>query len=310
MMRAQLGGQFRYADPAHPAYVTELRANINDPLFYLCRRPYGSSLTPAPGHGSGAGYGLITNKFVFRCRRATAPSVETSSGGSAIADSFVDQYLTIIEHALAVHKLTLMRDRSRELGADIERFRRLMREVGLILCSEATRDLSLEPYQIEVSDGKYEGLLLEQTKLVVIPILRAGLVLAEAFFELVPMARSGHIGLFRGFHPDEITNYLTSIPSAPVTDFFVLDPVIATSKTICTAVDILLGLDVEPKRIRILSVIAARQGIEAFYSNPEHARIRLFTVAVDPELDEHGFVVPGIGDAGDRLFGTEKDFQW
>jgi uracil phosphoribosyltransferase len=216
--------------------------------------------------------------------------------------------LTVITHALAVHKLSLMRDRSRELGADIEKFRRLMREMGLILCSEATRDLPLQPWPVQVPGGEFEAQILEQAKLVVIPILRAGLVLAEAFFELIPMARSGHIGLFRDFGRDEITNYLTSIPSAPVTDFFVLDPVIATSKTICKAVDILLDLEVAPERIRVVSLVAARQGVETFYSNSNHVAIRLFTVAIDPDIDAHGLVLPGIGDAGDRLFGTEKVF--
>ena len=216
--------------------------------------------------------------------------------------------LTVINHALAVHKLTLMRDQSPALRADIEKFRRLMREVGLILCSEATRDLPLQPWPIQVSGGPFEAQVLEQVKLVIVPILRAGLVLAEAFFELVPMARSGHIGLFRDFHQDELTNYLTSIPTAPVTDFFVLDPVIATSKTICKGVDILLDLDIQPERIRVVTLLAAQQGIEAFYSNHRHADVRIFTVAIDPEVDQNGYVVPGIGDAGDRLFGTEKVF--
>jgi len=212
------------------------------------------------------------------------------------------QNFVLVTHALARHKLTLMRDKTLKL----ERFRRLMHEIGLIMCAEATRDLDLQPWPVETPFGMAEGETLRQSKLVVVPILRAGLVMADAFSQLLPMARTGHIGLFRENSENAPTNYLTSIPSAPVTDFFIVDPLIATSKTIQKAVQILLDLGIVPGRIRVVSLIVAREGLESFYSHPSRVGIRLFALEVDPDLNAHGYIIPGLGDAGDRLFGTEK----
>jgi uracil phosphoribosyltransferase len=212
------------------------------------------------------------------------------------------QSLTVIDHNLARHKLTLMRDRD----CTSDRFRRLMRQTGLILCSEATRDLELisKPRPITTPVAQTKGYEREQETLVVIPVLRAGLILAESFSELLPRARTGHMGFFIDPQTNTLQRYLTSIPSAPVTDFFLLDPVIAKGTTITAAVDILLGdVGIDAEHIRIICILAAAPGIEAFYSDEKRAKIRIYAVAIDPEVNEQGYVVPGLGDAGGRLFG-------
>lgn len=223
----------------------------------------------------------------------------------------VDKYpkLKVIEHALAAHKLTLMRDQSKSFSVDLDRYRRLMREIGLILCGEVTRDLALaKPTKGKAKDGTpLDGRRLQQQKLAIVPILRAGLALADAFFELLPSARAGHIGLFRDYENATITRYLMSIPRVPETDFIILDPIIATSATICAATDMLLDeFDIPASRIRIASVVASKQGIERFYEDERHSEVRIFVCAIDDGWDAEGLPIPGIGEPGDRLYGTDR----
>ncbi len=193
---------------------------------------------------------------------------------------------------------------------DIARYRRLMHEVGLILCAEVTRDLPLKASKVKVASGElYAGQELAQLDTVVIPILRAGLGFEHAFFELMPMARTGHIGLFHDQDDegkrlsDGLVHYLTSFPTAPITEFFLLDPVMVTGATMTAAIAILREGGVPNERIRAVTMLASRSGAKAFCERPEHKGIRLYTVMLE-DSNELGQLVPGVGDPGDRMYGT------
>ncbi len=228
-------------------------------------------------------------------------------------DREVPANVQIVEHSLAQHKLTLLRDRSRAAELDREKFRRLMRETGLIMCAEVTRKLRSKPSNFNTdADGriKHEGMILEQHKIVIVPVIRGGLVLAEAFFELLPMAQGGHIGIYREFvdRTVKVINFFTAIPSAGDTDFIVLDCVIVTGTTMKLAIEILLDLGVNPERIFVVSLIAHRGGLIRLFGGGDDrfSKINVFTLAIDDEIDDEGNLVPGMGDVGVRLYGTKK----
>ena len=233
---------------------------------------------------------------------------------SKLPESLSDKPVKLIEHSLAQHKLTQMRDRSNLEKAEREKFRRLMREVGLILCCEVTRHLLLQTSDYSADPNGinlFQGDSLKEHRIVVIPIIRGGLVLAESFCELMPMALVGHIGLFREYVSgnSKVTNFFTSIPSAPETDFFLIDAEINTSNTITSAVEILLNrVGVEASRISVVSLVAWENGLVTFYNNtdPRFREVKIFTLAVDEELDNEGMVFPGLGNVGVRLFGTHR----
>jgi uracil phosphoribosyltransferase len=206
----------------------------------------------------------------------------------------------LVEHALAKHKLGLMRDRN----CDVQMFRRLMRQLGQVLCVAVTQDLPLTPKSIQTPLASTIVDHLDQQKIAVIPILRAGLVFAEAFHELLPQSRTGHLGLFRNPNTHTVERYLASLPSGEFTDFIILDPMIATGETLTEAVRILLDLGVPADRIRVASLIASRTGIERFFEDTRHSGIQVYAIACDPALSDKGYIIPGLGDAGDRLFGT------
>jgi uracil phosphoribosyltransferase len=219
----------------------------------------------------------------------------------------------LVEHSLAQHKLTLMRDRSRKTELDREKFRRLMREIGLIMCAEVTRELRLKPSEFNIDSEdrvKYEGMILHQHKIVVVPVIRGGLILAEAFFELLPMAQGGHIGIHREFSDRtvKVTNFFNAIPGAADTDIILLDCVIVTGTTMEMAIDILLKLNVRPERIFVVSLIAHRGGLNRLFGRGDKnfSKINVFTLDIDEEIDAEGNLVPGIGDVGMRLYGTKR----
>jgi uracil phosphoribosyltransferase len=202
--------------------------------------------------------------------------------------------------------------------ASREKFRRLMREVGLIMCCEVTRSLKRRTVEYWADiDGtvKFDAERLQQHRVVIVPIIRGGLTLSEAFFELLPMARVGHMGLFREYvdGTSQVTNFFTSIPSAPDTEFFLIDAEINTSETIAHAVSILLDkrVGVEPKQINVVTLVACNQGLWAFYEKADSRfrDVKIFTLAIDDELDDEGIVFPGIGNVGFRLFGTGRGRQ-
>ena len=205
--------------------------------------------------------------------------------------------VTVIDHPLVQHKLTLLRDKERSTKA----FRQLMRELATLLCYEVTRDLALDPVTIETPLTTFQARKLSGKKLVFAPILRAGLGLLEGMLDLVPSARVAHIGLYRDPASLESIEYFFKAPGDLADRLvIVIDPMLATGNSAAAAL-------AELKRhgatqIRFVCVLATPVGIARVHA--DHPEVRIWTAAIDPELDAHGYIVPGLGDAGDRLYGT------
>ncbi|HEY1223746.1 MAG TPA: uracil phosphoribosyltransferase [Brevundimonas sp.] len=205
--------------------------------------------------------------------------------------------VTVVSHPLVQHKLTLMRNKDTSTA----QFRRLLREISTLLCYEVTRDLPLEPVEIETPVGPTTGVRLEGKKLTLAPILRAGVGLLEGMLDLVPSARVAHIGLYRD--PETLTafEYYFKAPE-DVADrlVIVVDPMLATANTAVAAIERLKERGVT--NLRMACLVASPEGIERLRAY--HPDVPIWTAAIDQRLNEHGYIVPGLGDAGDRLFGT------
>lgn len=205
--------------------------------------------------------------------------------------------ITVVDHPLVLHKLAIMRARETSSAE----FRRLLREISTLLCYEVTRDLPLEPQTVHTPVGPAMGHKIEGKKLVFVPILRAGLGLVEGMLDLAPSARVGHIGLYREPSTLEAIEYYFRAPEDLSERLCILvDPMLATANTAVAAIGRLKDRGVT--RIRFVCLVAAPEGIERLHS--AHPDVHLWTAAIDERLDEHGYIVPGLGDAGDRLFGT------
>lgn len=200
-------------------------------------------------------------------------------------------------HPLVRHKLSKMRDKETSSA----NFRRLLREIGLLLGYDATRDLPLVKGRIETPLESMDAPLLDGKKLVVVPILRAGLGLAEGIIDLVPLARMGHIGLYRDPRTLQAVEYYLKIPAdVSARDVIVCDPMLATAHSAIAAIDRLK--ESGAKRIKFICILGSEQGVRTF--SDVHPDVPVFAAAVDAGLNDHGYIVPGLGDAGDRLFGT------
>jgi len=200
-------------------------------------------------------------------------------------------------HPLVQHKLSKMRDKL----TSSTNFRRLLREMGLLLGYDATRDLPLVTGRIETPLAPMDAPLLEGKKLVVVPILRAGLGLAEGIIDLVPLARMGHNGIYRDPGTLQAVEYYFKIPTdIGDREVIVCDPMLATAHSAIAAVDQLKGHGA--RRLKFICVLASEQGVRTFAGT--HPDVPVFTAAIDAKLNDHGYIVPGLGDAGDRLFGT------
>ncbi|MBI3081681.1 MAG: uracil phosphoribosyltransferase [Gemmatimonadetes bacterium] len=205
--------------------------------------------------------------------------------------------LTIIQHPLVRHKITLMRDK-RTATRD---FKALANEIAMLMAYEATKDLPLEPVEVETPLEKTEGAQVAGKKLALVPILRAGLGMVDGIMELIPGARVGHIGLYRDHETLEPVHYYFKIPGAEQDRlFFVLDPMLATGGSAVHAVTALKN--VGARRIRLLCLVAAPKGVKKMLD--AHADVPVYTAALDRQLNANGYILPGLGDAGDRLFGT------
>jgi len=205
--------------------------------------------------------------------------------------------VTTVTHPLVQHKLTLMRDKT----TSTKSFRELLREIATLLCYEVTRDLSLAPIQIETPLMPMQAQVLSGKKLVFAPILRAGMGFLEGMLDLVPSARIAHIGLYRD--PESLTavEYYFKAPSDLSERLvIVVDPMLATGNTAVAAFDRLKEHGASD--LRVVSLLATQVGIANLLSH--HPDVRIWTAAIDPELNEHGYILPGLGDAGDRLYGT------
>jgi uracil phosphoribosyltransferase len=205
--------------------------------------------------------------------------------------------VTTVAHPLIQHKLTLMRDKT----TSTKSFRQLLREIATLLCYEVTRDLSLDSIEIETPLVTMQAPILSGKKLVFAPILRAGMGLIEGMLDLVPSARVAHIGLYRD--PDSLTavEYYFKAPSHLAERLvIVVDPMLATGNTAVAAVDRLKEHGAGD--IRFVCLLASPVGLANLHAH--HPEVPVWTAAIDPELNDHGYILPGLGDAGDRLYGT------
>jgi uracil phosphoribosyltransferase len=207
------------------------------------------------------------------------------------------QGLTIVDHPLVQHKLTLLRDRN----SPTQLFRNVVREIATLLCYEVTRDLPTEFVSIETPIATARVPAIAGKKLVIAPILRAGLAMAEGMLDLVPSARVAHIGLYRDPITLQAIEYYFKAPEdVPNRLVIVVDPMLATGHTAIAALDLLKEIGVT--EIRFACLLASRPGAEAVCA--AHPDVPIWAAAIDPELNDHGYIVPGLGDAGDRTFGT------
>jgi uracil phosphoribosyltransferase len=205
--------------------------------------------------------------------------------------------LTIIRHPLVQHKLTILRDRD----TPTKIFKELVDEIAMLMAYEATIDLTLESMPVTTPLETTTGWHIGGKKLTLVPILRAGLGMVEGILRLVPAARVGHIGLYRDHDTLQPVDYYFKVPGdAAERDFFVLDPMLATGGSAAAAVGSLKRAGAT--RIRFLCVVAAPEGVTRLAR--EHPDVPIYCAALDRELNDQGYILPGLGDAGDRLFGT------
>jgi uracil phosphoribosyltransferase len=206
--------------------------------------------------------------------------------------------LTVVDHPLVQHKLTLIR----QTDTSTKSFRELCRELGILLCYELTRDLPLDWVEIETPMTKMKAPVIAGKKLVFAPILRAGLALVEGMLDLVPAARVAHIGLYRDADTKVAVEYYLKTPAdLAAREVIVVAPVVATANTMVAAIDRLKERGA--KDIRAACLIAAPEGVERLLGI--HPDVRLWTAAIDERLDEDAYIIPGLGDAGNRAYGTE-----
>jgi uracil phosphoribosyltransferase len=206
--------------------------------------------------------------------------------------------VTIVDHPLVQHKLTIMRNKETSTAG----FRRLLREISLLLGYEVTRDLQLTTTTIETPLETMEAPTIEGKKLVFASVLRAGNGLLEGLLDLVPAARVAHIGLYRDHETLQAVEYFFKAPS-DLGDrlVIVVDPMLATANSAIAAIDKLKGRGAT--NLRYLCLLAAPEGIERF--TKAHPDVPVFTAAIDSHLNDKGYIVPGLGDAGDRMYGTK-----
>ncbi len=204
----------------------------------------------------------------------------------------------IMDHPLIQHKIGLIR--RKETGS--RDFRLLVGEIAMLMCYEATRDLKLKDVEIETPICRMTARELAGKKLAVVPILRAGLGMVDGMLEMIPAAKVGHIGLYRNEETLEPVEYYCKLPQdCAERDVFVVDPMLATGGSSVAAIQMLKDKGV--KKIRFMCIIAAPEGLERM--KREHPDVDIYVGALDDHLNENGYIVPGLGDAGDRIFGTK-----
>jgi uracil phosphoribosyltransferase len=209
-----------------------------------------------------------------------------------------DKGVTVVDHPLVQHKLTLMRDKERSTKS----FRQLLNEIGMLLCYEITRDLPITMTTIETPLETMQAPVIAGKKLVFAPILRAGVGFLDGMLEMVPAARVAHIGLYRDPETLQAVEYYFKAPS-DIADrtVIVMDPMLATANSAIAAVDRLKQRGAHD--LRFVCLLAAPEGIAKMRA--AHPDVRIWTAAIDSHLNDHGYIVPGLGDAGDRMFGTK-----
>jgi len=207
--------------------------------------------------------------------------------------------LHILDHPLIQHKLTHMRDKN----TSTRTFRQLLREITLLMGYEITRDLPLAMQTIETPLTTIEAPVIAGKKLAIVPVLRAGIGMSDGLLDLVPSARVGHIGVYRADDHRPV-EYLVKLPDLEDRTFILCDPMLATGYSAVHAVNVLKSRGVAGADILFMALVAAPEGVTVFVE--AHPDVKLYVASLDSHLNEHAYIVPGLGDAGDRLFGTKN----
>lgn len=204
----------------------------------------------------------------------------------------------ILNHPLLQHKLSILRDEN----TGVTEFRQVVSEIATLMCYEATRDLPLEDVEVQTPVAKAVVKKISGKKLAIVPILRAGLGMVDGILTLIPGAKVGHIGLFRDPETLEPVKYYCKMPSdIAERDVIILDPMLATGGSASAAIDFMKEYGV--KSIKLMNILAAPEGIQRV--RKDHPDVPIYVAACDEKLNDHGYIVPGLGDAGDRIFGTK-----
>ena len=204
----------------------------------------------------------------------------------------------VFDHPLILHKLSILREKS----TSVKEFRELISEIAMLMCYEATRDLPLEEIEIETPVAKAKVKHIAGKKLAIVPILRAGLGMVDGMVSMMPNVKVGHIGLFRDPETLEPVKYYFKMPpDIEERDVIVVDPMLATGGSASAAIQFLKDDGV--KHIKLMCIIGAPEGVERMQK--DHPDVDIYVAALDDHLNEHGYIVPGLGDAGDRIFGTK-----
>jgi uracil phosphoribosyltransferase len=206
--------------------------------------------------------------------------------------------LFVQDHPLIQHKLSHMRD----VRTSTRTFRELLRELTLLMGYELTRDLPLTSERISTPICEMDAPVIAGKKIAVVPVLRAGLGMADGLMDLIPSARQGHIGMYRGENNRPV-EYYVRLPEIEGRTFIVCDPMLATGYSAVAAVDTLIQRGVQSHNIRFMALVAAPEGVRVFHA--QHPSVPVYTAALDSHLNEKAYIVPGLGDAGDRIFGTK-----
>jgi uracil phosphoribosyltransferase len=207
--------------------------------------------------------------------------------------------LHVLDHPLIQHKLSIMRDKT----TSTTQFRQLLKEIALLMGYELTRNLPMTTKEIETPITKMDAPTIAGKKIAVVPILRAGLGMADGLLDLIPAARMGHVGLYRDHETKRPIEYFVKLPEPEGRIFILVDPMLATGYSAAAAVDSLNKRGVSDDSIRLMALVAAPEGVEVF--SARHPTIPIYVAALDSHLNENAYIVPGLGDAGDRLFGTK-----
>lgn len=206
--------------------------------------------------------------------------------------------LYVFDHPLIQHKLTFIRDKN----TGTKEFRELVDEVATLMAYEITRDLPLEEVTIETPVSLAKSKIVSGKKIGLVPILRAGIGMVDGILKIIPAAKVGHVGLYRDPETLEPVEYYLKLPSdVTERDFILIDPMLATGGSAAAAIELLKKKGAQ--NIKLMCLIAAPEGIRRVQS--EHEDVDIYVAAVDEKLNDHGYIVPGLGDAGDRLFGTK-----
>ncbi len=210
----------------------------------------------------------------------------------------MDEMVHVLDHPLLQHKLSILRNKD----TGVKDFREVVGEIATLMCYEATRDLPTKTVEIETPVAKATVHVISGKKLAIVPVLRAGLGMVDGILTLIPSAKVGHIGLYRDPNTHEPVEYYCKMPDdIESRDVIILDPMLATGGSASAAIQFIKNYGC--KHIKLMNIIAAPEGIERV--RKDHPDVDIYVAAVDEKLNDHAYIVPGLGDAGDRIFGTK-----